>query len=129
MKLTDFGLSEVGLYGNDYLLAEVKPRESLKREPSIILTDEKFDLLKRESLSNDKKQQEQPAIQSPDLSSGGGTEEEDQVFGTPDYLAPELLLGTDHSYSVDIWAFGVVLFELLTGCPPCKSTTNPINSK
>eukprot|EP01117_Protostelium_nocturnum_P004644 TRINITY_DN1683_c1_g1_i5.p1 TRINITY_DN1683_c1_g1~~TRINITY_DN1683_c1_g1_i5.p1 ORF type:complete len:848 (+),score=314.15 TRINITY_DN1683_c1_g1_i5:765-3308(+) len=38
--------------------------------------------------------------------------------GTPDYLAPEILLGIGHSYPVDWWALGVVLFELLCGCPP-----------
>ncbi|KAK4536426.1 hypothetical protein CDCA_CDCA08G2451 [Cyanidium caldarium] len=39
------------------------------------------------------------------------------AFGTPDYLAPELLLGTGHGFAVDWWALGVVLFELLVGVP------------
>jgi serine/threonine protein kinase len=38
-------------------------------------------------------------------------------LGTPDYLAPELLLGTGHGFAVDWWALGVVLFELLVGIP------------
>lgn len=34
------------------------------------------------------------------------------------YRAPELLLNSkDYSYPVDIWAFGCLLFELLTGTP------------
>ena len=38
--------------------------------------------------------------------------------GTPDYLAPEVLLAAGHDNKVDWWALGVVLFELLTGYPP-----------
>jgi len=38
--------------------------------------------------------------------------------GTPDYLAPEILLAVGHSYPVDWWALGVILYEFLTGLPP-----------
>jgi len=38
--------------------------------------------------------------------------------GTPDYLAPEILLGTGHGPEADWWALGVILFEFLTGAPP-----------
>jgi serine/threonine protein kinase len=40
------------------------------------------------------------------------------LLGTPDYLAPELLLGKGHDTSVDWWAVGICLFEFLTGYPP-----------
>jgi serine/threonine protein kinase len=43
--------------------------------------------------------------------------------GTPDYLAPEVLLGTGHSFSVDWWALGVIVFEFLTGIPPFNDET------
>ncbi|XP_064188576.1 serine/threonine-protein kinase greatwall [Anguilla rostrata] len=45
------------------------------------------------------------------------------VLGTPDYLAPELLLGKPHDYMVDWWALGVCLFEFLTGVPPFNDET------
>ncbi|GAU44297.1 hypothetical protein TSUD_267920, partial [Trifolium subterraneum] len=40
------------------------------------------------------------------------------VVGTPDYLAPEILLGMGHGATADWWSVGVILYELLVGIPP-----------
>jgi serine/threonine protein kinase len=38
--------------------------------------------------------------------------------GTPDYLAPEILEETGHSFPVDWWSIGILTYELMVGCPP-----------
>ncbi|KAJ9511298.1 hypothetical protein QJQ45_017100, partial [Haematococcus lacustris] len=39
--------------------------------------------------------------------------ERKRAVGTPDYLAPELLLGTGHGPEVDWWALGTILYEFV----------------
>ncbi|KAI9895348.1 hypothetical protein PsorP6_018445 [Peronosclerospora sorghi] len=38
--------------------------------------------------------------------------------GTPDYLAPEIILGAPHGPPVDYWALGIILYEMMVGFPP-----------
>jgi polo-like kinase 1 len=44
------------------------------------------------------------------------------VCGTPNYIAPEILDGkTGHSYEVDIWSLGVIIYTLIIGKPPFET--------
>ena len=38
--------------------------------------------------------------------------------GTIDYMAPEMILNQFHDFSLDLWALGVLLFELVQGKTP-----------
>lgn len=43
------------------------------------------------------------------------------LCGTPNYIAPEILLKKGHSYEVDIWSIGCVMYTLLVGTPPFET--------
>ncbi|KAL1833645.1 hypothetical protein ACET3Z_003296 [Daucus carota] len=92
LKLTDFGLSKVGLINStDDLSGPAVSGASLLEEVD-------------SQLSASQHQQDRRAKRS--------------AVGTPDYLAPEILLGTGHGTSADWWSVGVILFELIVGIPP-----------
>ncbi|KAJ6846826.1 putative serine/threonine protein kinase IREH1 [Iris pallida] len=94
IKLTDFGLSKVGLINStDDLSGPAVSGTSLlgEDEPQVSVS---------EHLNQRKRRKKRSAV------------------GTPDYLAPEILLGTGHGTSADWWSVGVILFELIVGIPP-----------
>ncbi|CAN0902231.1 Probable serine/threonine protein kinase IREH1 [Linum grandiflorum] len=91
IKLTDFGLSKVGLINSTDDLSGPAAGGT-----SMIVDDE------------------------PELSTSDQQERRKKrsAVGTPDYLAPEILLGTGHGFTADWWSVGVILFELIVGIPP-----------
>ena len=45
------------------------------------------------------------------------------ICGTPNYIAPEVLDGkSGHSYEVDVWAVGVIMYTLIVGKPPFETS-------
>mmetsp|Transcript_32349 Transcript_32349/g.58745 ORF Transcript_32349/g.58745 Transcript_32349/m.58745 type:complete len:717 (-) Transcript_32349:165-2315(-) len=44
--------------------------------------------------------------------------------GTMDYLAPEMIQGTGHDHTLDIWSVGILLYEMMVGRPPFQSTNH-----
>ncbi|KAH9758652.1 putative serine/threonine protein kinase IRE4 [Citrus sinensis] len=88
IKLTDFGLSKIGLINNTIDL-------SGPETDGIMPSDAHY-----------------PEYQQTD------NRNRHSAVGTPDYLAPEILLGTEHGYAADWWSVGIILFEFITGIPP-----------
>ncbi|KAL5210235.1 hypothetical protein ABZP36_005858 [Zizania latifolia] len=94
IKLTDFGLSKVGLINStDDLSGPAVSGSSL-------FGDDEPQMNEFEQMDHQARRQKRFAV------------------GTPDYLAPEILLGTGHGASADWWSVGVILFELIVGIPP-----------
>jgi serine/threonine protein kinase len=58
------------------------------------------------------------------IDEGGSLQPKPGSFGTIGYLAPELELEY-YNDSIDIWAMGVILFELTYGYHPWKFSVNP----
>lgn len=45
------------------------------------------------------------------------------LCGTPNYIAPEVLGKKGHSFEVDVWSLGCILYTLLVGKPPFETQT------
>ncbi|KAL7584511.1 hypothetical protein Lser_V15G43849 [Lactuca serriola] len=99
IKLIDFGLSKVGLINS---------------------TDDLYGAaVSGTSLLGDN--ETHPSLSSPSLSATETQQKRHKncfAVGTPDYFAPEILLGTGHGTSDDWWSVGVILFDLIVGIPP-----------
>jgi CRP-like cAMP-binding protein len=50
------------------------------------------------------------------------------LCGTPDYLAPEIILSKGHDRAVDYWALGVLIYEMSAGFVPFYSD-DPVSSR
>lgn len=55
-------------------------------------------------------------VSEPDLTTNS-------FVGTEEYLAPEVISGAGHGASVDWWAFGIFLYEMLFGGTPFRGRT------
>ena len=53
----------------------------------------------------------------------------DSFVGTIEYMAPEVVQGTGHSFTVDWWVYGCMLFEMVTGVTPFRGKDAKRRSK
>eukprot|EP01113_Clastostelium_recurvatum_P040393 TRINITY_DN6280_c0_g1_i1.p1 TRINITY_DN6280_c0_g1~~TRINITY_DN6280_c0_g1_i1.p1 ORF type:complete len:1027 (-),score=310.58 TRINITY_DN6280_c0_g1_i1:279-3359(-) len=147
IKLTDFGLSRYALLGDDFDLSNfnsigslgsgsmsqfapgmLAPNRQSGTVPTSILFSSTNSLGSLSSISPRGPHPLEPSSTimskgSVDQHIGGSWRKSVQhrrysMVGTPDYLAPEVILGTGHDRAVDWWAVGVILYEFLTGIPP-----------
>ncbi|KAG0607460.1 hypothetical protein M758_8G030600 [Ceratodon purpureus] len=96
IKLTDFGLSKVGLINStDDLSGPTVGGATIMEEIT-----KHHKVISGELPPQRERRQQRSAV------------------GTPDYLAPEILLGNSHGPAADWWSTGIILFEMLTGIPP-----------
>ncbi|KAL3090393.1 hypothetical protein niasHS_006845 [Heterodera schachtii] len=82
IKLTDFGLSKIGLMNRTTLVSE-----------GYLLQDDTQQF------------------------------KDNQLCGTPEYIAPEVILRQGYGKPVDWWALGVILYEFLVGIVPFMGDT------
>lgn len=98
IKLTDFGLSKVGLINStDDFSTPANASVLTNMHSGQIITDHTR-----------------------------ASAEKRSAAGTPDYLAPEILLGREHGHSADWWSVGAILFECLTGIPPFSGNQSQV---
>jgi len=48
------------------------------------------------------------------------------TLGTPSHVAPEVILGKGYSFKADVWSFGILICEFLTGHSPFHAVEDPI---
>ena len=48
--------------------------------------------------------------------------------GTPEYIAPEIILNSGHDIAVDYWSLGVVIYEMLSCSTPFRDSTAKVGT-
>ena len=49
------------------------------------------------------------------------------LCGTPEYLSPECVLGTGYRFEIDLWAFGIIVYEMLVGYTPFSNDDDEVD--
>ena len=115
IKLTDFGLSKIGLMNMTTNLyeghMEKDTREFIDKQVSLFLnaTQSIFSMLIKKKQKHDRHHCCSKLTYIGLLL---------QVCGTPEYIAPEVILRQGYGKPVDWWAMGIILYEFLVGCVP-----------
>ena len=146
IKLTDFGLSKLGIHKKTQEINSPKSSTddkniNFKLKPPIkFLESEKFPF-KKQALNKESGIYEEDDLKTSNsflktskvltplrqkISSQNNLSRKHRAIGTPDYIAPEILNGSHNgmnSPSVDWWALGVMIFEFIVGVPPFNEQT------
>ena len=114
IKLSDFGAA---VLLTDEMTAATSEWQA---EFTALLQDRKD---KAESYAS--RQEEEDALMEGRMARGRRT----SFVGTPEYVSPELLEGLGISYEADLWAYGLILYKMATGCLPFDSRTEYLRYK
>src|SRR5256886_2504111 len=55
------------------------------------------------------------------------TNNNNNVFGVLPYLAPEILRGQNYTKAADVYSFGIIMYEVISGLPPCHDVSHDKN--
>lgn len=110
-----YAQSKFDLMNKPFVYRDIKPANiMITKDKKVKITD--FGLVKvfldREKVSNENGDESGLLHRNPELSNPNS------IMGTPAYMAPEQWLTKDIDIRADIYGFGCVLYEMLTGKPP-----------
>ncbi|KAK8849244.1 Microtubule-associated serine/threonine-protein kinase 2, partial [Tritrichomonas musculus] len=130
LKLADFGMSAYGIFDRSVYNSEqpdqgtnngsvsTPPNNSSSLSPSTASR-------KSSDSANDSTPTNSGNIERRD-SHDNSSSSAVSLPGTPDYIAPEIILQQSHSFTADYWSLGCIIYELLTGIPPFHGDTPEI---
>ncbi|KAJ3181270.1 hypothetical protein HDU87_001401 [Geranomyces variabilis] len=116
IKLTDFGLSRIQMA--DQELGTANHPQNLRTPSRRRRASHSIPENSEHNTSSSPPQRTSTALRRRPSMATKRQPSNKQVLGTPDYLAPELLLGLGHGPEVDWWALGICMYEWICGFPP-----------
>lgn len=105
LKLTDFGMSAFGIFDRSVTSSDQTASQGTSSSSS-----------EQESINSVERRDSHDSIKN-------GYSSTVSLPGTPDYIAPEIILQQPHTFTADYWSLGCIIYELLTGIPPFHGDT------